>query len=375
MLGREVVIDRKVTQENIYGGRVEGNGTATSNAVRINNASVKNVIGGVVNVGDTSTVVSSNIVRIVGGKVEGEVYGGKCFQRGKVDGNEVEIINAYIKGDVYGGRIESNNEGATERIVRENKVSIEGGGVEGNVYGGSGPGGGNVVELKGSPKFGKETMIFGGGRGGILNIETQGQIVVSGITDFENYNFNKVRVNEPAKIKVVGTSKYMMGFWKVDLEKAVVVVVGKAEGEVKEGDRVNLIEAEDGVTQAKSIEMYKGSGLVKLIHERIGTQKELSLKIKGQEATPQAQKINEVGATGLIVVGQGLGFLAEKGIEEAVGAVKGKRGVEVFVGVEGESSKYKSGIEMSIEGVRAVGGIAKSMKEGEVVIGGYVEHG
>ncbi|MDR1244268.1 MAG: hypothetical protein LBJ79_03710 [Endomicrobium sp.] len=75
MRGREVVIDRKVTQENIYGGRVEGNGTATSNVVRINNASVKNVIGGVVNVGDTSTVVSSNIVRIIGERegVEGMV--------------------------------------------------------------------------------------------------------------------------------------------------------------------------------------------------------------------------------------------------------------------------------------------------------------
>ncbi|MDR0618263.1 MAG: hypothetical protein LBG23_05895 [Endomicrobium sp.] len=137
-----------------------------------------------------------------------------------------------------------------------------------------------------------------------------------------------------------------------------------------------MIEAEDGVTKAKIIEMYKESGLIKFNHESVGTEKELSLKIKGQEATPQAQKLNEVGASGLIVVGQGIGFLAEKGIEEAVGAVKGKRGVEVFGAVGAESTKYKSVLEMGIEGVKAVvGGIAKSVEEGKVVVGGYVEHG
>jgi hypothetical protein len=320
------------------------------------------VYGGSAGQGDTSTVVSSNRVRIIGGRVEEEVYGGRCLQRGRVEGS------------VYGGDIRGN---ASEKIgkVEGNKVEIISGEIKRNVYGGSGPGGRNVVELKGSPKFGKETMISGGGgEGNTLNIETREQVVVYGIRDFENYNFNRVRVNEPARIKVVGaTNNYVMGIWRVDLEK--VKVVGRVEGEGKEGEIVNLIEAEDGVTQAKSIELYKGGGLVKLSHERVGNPKELSLEIKGKEATPQAQKLNEVGATGMIIVGEGLGFLSEKGIEEAVGAVKGKTGAELFVGVGGESSKYKSGIEMRIEGVRAVGGIAKSMKEREVVIGGYVEHG
>jgi hypothetical protein len=391
-LGEGLVTNNKVriegikVEDNVYGGYININFVGNrwkveGNEVEIINSDIKgNVYGGYIesNARTIERIVRGNTVRIVLGRVEGSVYGGSINgnstgNRWEVEGNEVEIINSDIKGDVYGGRLESNG-GTKERIIRGNTVRIVGGGVEGSVYGGSGLGEGNVVELKGSPKFSKKTMIFGGGSGGILNIETRDQIVVCGITDFEKYNFNKVRVNEPAKIKAVGTSNYLMGFWKVDLEKAIVV--GRVEGEVKEGDRVNLIEAEDGVTKAKSIEMYKGSGLVKLIHERVvGEAKKLSLEIKGQELTPQAQKITEVGATGLIVVGQGLGFLSEKGIEEAVRSVKEKRGVEVFGAVGGESSKYKSGIEMSIEGVRAVGGIAKSMEEGKVVVGGYVEHG
>ena len=129
--------------------------------------------------------------------------------------NVVRISNAsVINGNVSGGAV---NVGDSSTLVLNNRVRIEGSKVEGSVDG-------DIVELKGSPNFGKNTLILGS----TLNIETQDQIVVKGIADFENYNFEKVRVNEGSKIKVVGKSNE---FWRVDLSKARVV--GKVEGEVK----------------------------------------------------------------------------------------------------------------------------------------------
>ena len=129
--------------------------------------------------------------------------------------NVVRISNAsVINGNVSGGAV---NVGDSSTLVLNNRVRIEGSKVEGSVDG-------DIVELKGSPNFGKNTLILGS----TLNIETQDQIVVKGIGDFENYNFEKVRVNEGSKIKVVGKSNE---FWRVDLSKARVV--GKVEGEVK----------------------------------------------------------------------------------------------------------------------------------------------
>jgi hypothetical protein len=127
----------------------------------------------------------------------------------------VEISSAsVINGNVSGGAV---NVGDSSTLVLNNRVRIEGSKVEGSVDG-------DIVELKGSPNFGKNTLILGS----TLNIETQDQIVVKGIADFENYNFEKVRVNGGSKIKVVGKSNE---FWRVDLSKARVV--GKVEGEVK----------------------------------------------------------------------------------------------------------------------------------------------
>lgn len=127
----------------------------------------------------------------------------------------MEISSAsVINGNVSGGAV---NVGDSSTLVLNNRVRIEGSKVEGSVDG-------DIVELKGSPNFGKNTLILGS----TLNIETQDQIVVKGIADFENYNFEKVRVNGGSKIKVVGKSNE---FWRVDLSKARVV--GKVEGEVK----------------------------------------------------------------------------------------------------------------------------------------------
>jgi hypothetical protein len=395
-----VNITSTTIRKDVYGSK-SGNGQSNVSTVEINNGRIGgSVYGGWCGKG----LACNNEVIINLGEITGDVYGGSCEDGSAMD-NKVIISSARVKGVVCSsrgrrnrdaaldgcnraasdGKVEINNSEITKDVyggrcdggdAYRHIVIINGGSIGGDVYGGYGSGlvRENKVTIKGSPIFSSSTVIYGGYsenpasevfRGNTLNIETEGQVVVKGVKNFENYNFNKVVVNRASIIKVVD---------RVDLGRSNVV--GRVEGEAKEGDRVNLIESESGVSEAKSIKLYKGgSGLVELIHERIGEEKVLSLVVLGQELTPQAEKINEVGSTGLIVVGQGIGFLADKGIEEAVGRVKGKEGIEVFGVVGGESSKYKRGIEMGIEGMKVVGGIAKRLKEGEIVVGGYIEHG
>jgi hypothetical protein len=199
--GNRVIINGEIIKDHIYGGKVKSdrgtvignvveissasgkkviggdvdNGTVRDNVVRISSANVWCVDGGGVNSGevknniveissvivgrvfggcackgDASTVVSSNRVRIVGGRVEGggDVYGGRCLTAGKVEGNEVEIINGDIRkqllangdtdgGNICGGSIVGRLSVNTKLVSNNNRVKIVGGRVEGEVGGGN----------------------------------------------------------------------------------------------------------------------------------------------------------------------------------------------------------------------------------------------
>jgi hypothetical protein len=278
--------------------------------------------------------------------------GGACFRDPKSNSIRIER-ECNVGGSVFGGNSRLS-------LVESNRVNIDGGKIRGDVFGGRsyrGKAVNNVVIIEGGPKFGPSTVIYGGHSG------TEGQDVLrgnrleigsrkvrvkegEGVKNFKVCNFNNVGVNEPPVLRV--------------------------EGKTREGDRVNVIESRGEVSQAERINLFR-DGLVEYDYMRLENPQVLTMIIKGETATEQAQVINK--AAGVVVVGQGKGFITEKGIEEAVRAAKGKEGIEVFGVVEGESSKYKKDTEVKIEGVKVVGGVAKRVNEGEVVIGGYVEHG
>jgi hypothetical protein len=320
--------------------------------------------------------------------------------------NRVEIINNRGKINAYGGYVKIRHV-ATSRNHRcnfstvqasSNTVIIDGGEYVGNIskgiYGGYVEIGlegytrhtcitspiratNNTVIIKGNPDLSGVT-IWGGYTGdgsgpylpdtdsftgNKLNIEGRIRGRLRGVTEFEEYNFSKVEANAPAVLSVRCA---------LDLSRSKVGV--RVEGEAKEGDRVNLIESQGEVSQANRINIYR-NGLVEYEYSRVEETNLLGLIIRGIRATEQAQGINQAASAGVVVVGQGLGFIADRGIEEAVGAVKGKEGVEVFGAIEGERNKYKNVTDVKIEGMKGVGGIAKGFKGGEVVGGIYVEHG
>jgi hypothetical protein len=367
------------------------------------------VISSVCSSHDTSDDVG-NRIHLYGGAIDVETIYKEEYKNGVyANCNRVEIVNSRSRYlEAYGGYVKICHEGASlyHRFnfssveTSSNTVIIDGGEfwrhslvcggyivVEFKNYGRqtclSCPmrATNNTVTIKGSPDL-RSARIYGGRiensaisrdvylfdvdsfSGNKLNIESRIRGTVEWVKNFEEYNFSKVEVNAPV---VLSLEK------GVDLSRSKVGV--KVEGEAREGDRLNLIESQEPISPVGVIKVIGRGGLIEYESERSENPRELALMIRGLRATPQAQGINRAVSAGMVVVGQGIGFIADRGIEEAVRAVKGKEEVEVFGAVEADRSKYKNVTDVKIEAMKAAGGIAKSYKEGEVVAGLYVEHG
>ena len=153
--------------------------TAKENTVTIAGGIVSNVYGG------SGTVAEKNSVNITGGTVSGKVYGGHTdfgTAGGDTanDGNKVTISdNATVSGTVYGGYSEKG-------AATGNTVSIEGGTVNANVWGGQGASSsGNKITMSGGI-FSGLLMIGGIGTSGSGDGNT---VTISGGT-FSGSNYN-----------------------------------------------------------------------------------------------------------------------------------------------------------------------------------------
>jgi hypothetical protein len=81
-------------------------GTVSGNTVTVNGGDIRTVIGGLHEVGASDAIVKKNKVVISGGTIVHDVYGGLISQgEGTVTGNIVDISGGFIDGFVGGGKI------------------------------------------------------------------------------------------------------------------------------------------------------------------------------------------------------------------------------------------------------------------------------
>jgi hypothetical protein len=304
-----------IINNDAFGGY--GDTNALTNKLTITNG---NIVGKAYGGKSNKGIVLNNILEMTGGTINKDAFGG--YGDGDAISNTLNVSSGTIKGNVMGGKslVNANN----------NKVIISGGEFLANVYGGKSEKGeavGNTVKISGAPKFSSNTVIYGGHvttneaakvfTGNTLNLETENPVVLKGVENFEHYNFEKVTVNAPAVLQVVDG----VNLWSSKVEV-------KLEGEAKEGDTVTLIESQGIVSIVNSLNLYKGL----VVYEYKMVEKNpnvLALVLKNSRLIPQAQVINEVASAGIVLVGQGIGFIAGRGVEEAIGAVKGKECIEV----------------------------------------------
>lgn len=119
------------------------------------NKNVVTISGGAIGTGDTNNVyggygytdASENKVTISGGTMSGQVYGGYTGATGAANKNIVEISGGTVNSSVTGGYVDSFDAAAT---AAGNRVMISGGTVKGDVNGGvAGSATGNTVTITG----------------------------------------------------------------------------------------------------------------------------------------------------------------------------------------------------------------------------------
>ena len=139
-------------QSMIYGG-VSGTGAVSKNNVIFNNGLSKDPIYGGFNGATATKAVTGNSVTVAGGTVEGDAFGGVTQGTGAVTGNSVTITDGTLK-DEAGGGVVTNASNSSD--VTGNTLTISGGTFSKgntNVYGaytaGNGDVSGNTVAVSG----------------------------------------------------------------------------------------------------------------------------------------------------------------------------------------------------------------------------------
>ncbi|AEC00836.1 hypothetical protein Selsp_1882 [Selenomonas sputigena ATCC 35185] len=107
----------------IYGG-ISGTGAVTSNSVFFNNGLSKDPIYGGFNGATATKAVTGNSVTVAGGTVEGDAFGGYTTGKGAVTGNSVTIKGGSL-GDEAAGGVISNS--ASSANAADNTLTISGG--------------------------------------------------------------------------------------------------------------------------------------------------------------------------------------------------------------------------------------------------------
>lgn len=132
-------------QSMIYGG-VSGTGAVTNNRVFFNNGLSKDPIYGGFNGATATKAVTGNSVTVAGGTVEGDAFGGYTTGKGAVTGNSVTIKGGSL-GDEAAGGVISNS--ASSANAADNTLTISGGAFTKsggtNVYGGYTAGSGKTI--------------------------------------------------------------------------------------------------------------------------------------------------------------------------------------------------------------------------------------
>ena len=107
----------------IYGG-ISGTGAVTNNRVFFNNGLSKDPIYGGFNGATATKAVTGNSVTVAGGTVEGDAFGGVTQGTGAVTGNSVTITGGTLKDEAAGGVVTNASNSAD---ITGNTLTISGG--------------------------------------------------------------------------------------------------------------------------------------------------------------------------------------------------------------------------------------------------------
>ena len=374
--GNSVIISGG-TSGTVYGGSAyrEG-GLATGNRVIISGGTSGTVYGGYAG---NRGIAKGNSVHISGGTVESGVYGGSTSASGDVTGNSIYISGGTIKGGVVCAGMGDRG------TVTGNEVLISGGMISDNVYGGMGNGAtvtGNSVTISGTPKFGENTVLYGGYAdrgtvsGNILNIHTK-DLTVANVKGFDVYNFylqNDTQAGNTLLTLTGGNGSDKST--SLDGSTINVGMEGSAPA-LQVGDSVILVKNENGIT---------GDVTYGKIKDGVSIEYEFTTELEGGTAlvsrvtragiSADSKSPVETQLAAVAFINSGADLLAGSGVSSAVTAAGGGN-AEMFGAMSGGSMRYKSGSYADVHGYNLALGVGKAIanKAGQLTFGPFVEYG
>jgi len=378
------------------GGVIAGGSTsvgdARANSVYIDGGEVgiQSVTGGTSNIGNSinnTVAIGEN-----GGKFSISTLTGGTSASGSANGNTVEVYRGTFN-NIYGG-MTSGNGNATG-----NTVILHGGTFNGYVIGGSSSAGaatGNIVDIHPGVVMGNNARIYGGlstaGRdsrsGNTLNI--RGPIKVSGLNNFENYNFYlpaDLAANQ-TMITVTGGSGSGSGSDRTINLKDANVEIDVRDSKLQQGDTVILIDEQGGfgfngepankISDGTKLRV-KNDDLRKFTFSLKVEDNQLRADLLGVTLNSKTKSLPDGFLSGLILANQGADAIAGSAMDSAMTAAhKGPiGGMGGFGSLVIGKSKYDTGSDVDMTGVSAAAGLALGVdfSKSSLTLGPFLEYG
>ncbi len=381
----------RITGGTVSGSAIAGSG-AGSSSVSGNTAAMSGGLVGGDLVGGSApreganinapATITDNAVTLTGGTVTGAVVGGDRLFDGDtvISGNRVDISAGRVAGGVYGGRYAGS--GPYLADVSGNLLDISGGVITGGVYGGfaqSGQAMNNAVTLSGAPDLAGATL-FGGmsGSGGdafsgnTLNV-TRFRGAVTGIHNFENYNFLLPNMgNGEVLISVLGPTP-------TNVDNTTIRLLGMDEGPplLQPGDKIILISKGLG-TPAVTHATQVPKGLALLYDFDVYTDGgALVASLRKQDTNPDAGVLPLGPAASLALLGQSADIIADLSERSLLEAEEKKGKPSVYAVTTGGSYRYDADASLDVHGASALAGINwyPPLEKAKAVLGVFFETG
>ncbi len=341
-------------------------------------------IGGFVDL-STGGIANYNSISVIDGTISNTgVYGGYIIESDAYDtnitdngaktiGNSVSISGGEIDGNVYGGCIQGGG------TVKDNSIAISGGTVEGDVYGGyvtsKGTISNNVITLSGTANVSKANL-YGGYIEDADGTVSGNKLIIDGwsgavnsLNKFDNMDFENigketgVTVNDVKNTNVTNT---VLNIKSVNRDEKIQV-----------GDEIKItlrgLEAED-FADVKISDNGILQGVATAIQGDLQVNKNaVTVDVTSIEAHSQTAITTESRAAAAAFVNQGAAV-----VSDSISSLQNAdAGISTFATVSGNNSKYDTGSYVDINGWNSIIGVAntKEINAGKFSYGAFFENG
>ena len=378
--GNIVSITGGTIKKDVHGGQAS-DGDASGNIININNSTLLSTViaGYVASYGNAN----SNKLSITGGSVTGDVYGGWVASNpGDANYNTVILTDVTVTGAVSGGDSAYDN-------ANHNKVTIIGGSIKYDVYGGynehTGDSINNTVTIIGDVTFANTSGLYGGYdadsnggdafTGNTLNIASAG-LSLGNVANFENYNFylTDANINADAVLNLQASSN-------TNLDKANInSTLSGAARALNVGDTVKLLHNSNGFSTndiTTGTTLQQGFSLIYGVELDTTSTDSVGLKVtEGGRATEASKSPSETRLATVGFLNSGIDNFTDKGIANAVAVASSDNGA-VFAAAGGGQSRLHSGSYTDIKGYNFALGAAKAITNnaGKLTYGPFAEAG